>query len=117
MQTRSFKILSVIPIMIMAVLIGHIAFAEQTIEFKDGMVIKGEIQNESLTVKTSFGNLTPPLEKIIFVSEGNVELKDGSKIAGHIVVDEKGLVVKTKYGTWTLHFQAEDLEMIMFQKD
>lgn len=117
MQTKMHKVLSIISIMIMALMFGNIVFAEQTIEFKDGMVVKGEIQNESLTVKTSFGTLTPPLDTIIFVSEGNVELKDGSKIAGHIVVDEKGFFVKTKYGTWTLHFTSKDIEMIMFQKD
>ena len=116
MQARRFEILSVISIVVMIVCGGNLAFAEQTIEFKDGMVIKGEIQNETLTVETSFGKLTPPLEKIVFVSEGSVELKDGSKIAGNVVVDEKGLVVKTKYGTWTLHFKPEDIEMIMFQK-
>ncbi len=116
MQKRRLWILSVITIIVMVVFDGSLAFAEQTIEFKDGMVIKGEIQNKTLTVETSFGKLTPPLEKIVFISEGNVELKDGSRIAGNVVVDEKGLVVKTKYGTWTLHFKPEDIEMIMFQK-
>ena len=96
---------------------GNLAFAEQKIEFKDGTVIKGEIQNKTLTVKTSFGTLKPEVDKIVFISEGTVELRDGSKIMGDVVVDEKkGLEVKTKYGTWTLNFEPEDLQMITFSK-
>jgi len=74
------------------------------------------INNRIETVQTSFGKLTPPTDKIVFISEGNVELRDGSRIMGDLIVGEKGLVVKTKYGTWTLHFEPEDLQMITFQK-
>jgi len=116
MQKRTRWILSVITIVAMLVFSGNLAFAGQVIEFKDGMVINGEIQNKMLTVETSFGRLQPPIDKIVFVSEGNVELRDGSKIMGNLIVDKEGLVVKTKYGTWTLHFKPEDLQMITFQK-
>lgn len=116
MHKRTRWILSVIIIIAMVILGGNLAFAGQVIEFKDGTVIKGEIQNKTLTVETSFGMLKPAVDKIVFISEGTVELRDGSKIMGDVVVDEKGLVVKTKYGTWTLHFEPEDLQMITFQK-
>jgi hypothetical protein len=117
MQKRGIWILSVMTIIMMVVLGGSLVFGEQTIEFKDGMVIKGEIQNKMLRVQTSFGKLMPPTDKIVFVSEGNVELQDGTKIMGNVVIDEQeGLVVKTKYGTWTLRFKPEDLQMITFQK-
>ena len=89
-------------------------FAGQTLEFKDGTVIKGEIQNETVMVKTSFGTLIPEVEKIAFVSEANVELRDGSKIMGHVDVGEEGLTIKTQYGTWTIYFEPEDLAMITF---
>jgi hypothetical protein len=110
------RLLKVITIIAMVIFSASLAFAEQVINFKDGTVIKGEIQNETLTVQTSFGKLTPGVDKIIFISEGNVELRDGSKIMGNLVIDAEGLVVKTKYGTWTLHFKAEDLQMITFSR-
>jgi preprotein translocase subunit SecF len=116
MQKRIFFILSVIAVVLMSIGISLAAEVQSSIEFKDGTIIKGQIQNEALTVKTSFGMLKPPTEKIAFISEGNVELRDGSKIMGDIVVDEDGLVVKTKYGTWTLHFGPEDLQMITFSR-
>lgn len=116
MNTRRYGILSLIVIMGVVGLGASLAFGGQIIEFKDGTVIKGEIQNKTLTVETSFGQLTPPLEKIVFVSEGNVELKDGSKIMGTVVVGDEGLTVKTKYGTWTLTFKPGDLQMITFQQ-
>lgn len=113
---KSIRFLSVSVMVTMVVLGGSLAFAEQVLNFKDGTVIKGAIQNETLTVQTSFGKLTPSLDKIIFISEGNVELRDGSKIMGELVIDNEGLVVKTKYGVWTLHFKSEDLQMITFSK-
>lgn len=116
MQIRGCKILSVIPIMMMVMLGGSIAFAEQIIEFKDGTVIKGEIQNTTLTVKTKFGELNAEIDNIDFISEGTVELHGGSKVMGDLLVGDGGLTVKTKYGTWTLTFEPEDLQMITFQK-
>ena len=98
------------------ILTASLVFAGQTIEFKDGTIIKGEIQNETLTVETSFGKLKPPTAQIAFVSEGTVELRDGSKIMGDLVVDDEGIVIKTKYGTWTLTFKPEDVTMITFSK-
>jgi len=116
MDQRTRWLLTVITMIGVIVVAGSLAFAEQVLNFKDGTVIKGEIQNETLTVQTSFGKLTPSVDKIIFISEGNVELRDGSKIMGELVMDKEGLVVKTKYGVWTLHFKAEDLQMITFSK-
>ncbi len=96
-------------------LAGPPAVAEQVFEFKDGTLIKGEIQNPTLTVKTGFGQLQPPTDGIVFISEGTVEMREGSRIMGELVLDD-GLVVKTKYGTWTLRFKPEDVKMITFQK-
>ena len=112
-RTRCFSILAAA--MLLSWLAGA-ASAAQTLEFKDGTVIKGEIQNKILLVQTSFGILKPEVDKIAFVSDGSVELRDGSKIMGSIVVEDDGLTIKTRYGVWTLHFKPEDLQMITFHR-
>jgi len=47
---KSIRFLSVSVMVTMVVLGGSLAFAEQVLNFKDGTVIKGAIQNETLIV-------------------------------------------------------------------
>ena len=95
-------------------------------KFKDGTLIRGEIQGETLRIKTKFGELTPKVSDIAFVSAGKIELTDGSQIMGELLPEaeeqeketseQKGLLFKTKYGTFELFFSMEDIEYIDFKK-
>lgn len=102
-------------------------------KFKDGTLIRGDIQGEKLRVKTKFGELTPKVNEVAFVSGGKIELTDGSQIMGELLpaalptageekteaaapAAKKGLLLKTKYGTFELLFAMEDIEYINFKK-
>lgn len=103
------------------------AFAAQEFKFTDGTLIRGEIQGETLRIKTKFGELHPKVSDIAFVSEGKIELRDGSQIMGELLPEgeeqeketseqKKGLLFKTKYDTFELFFSMEDIEYIDFKK-
>jgi hypothetical protein len=109
------------------------AFAAQEFKFTDGTLIRGNIQDERVRIKTQFGNLTPKVSEIVFVSAGKIELSDGSQVMGELLPEvppttreqgtetpspgqKKGLLFKTKYGTFELLFSMEDIEHIDFKK-
>jgi len=109
------------------------AFAAQEFKFNDGTLIRGEIQEERVHVKTQFGDLYPKVSEIVFVSSGKIELSDGSQIMGKLLSEppskpeatetetsvseqQKGLAFKTTYGTFELLFSMDDIEYIDFKK-
>ena len=106
------------------------AFAAQEFKFKDGTLIRGEIQGERVHIKTQFGDLYPKVSELVFVSSGKIELSDGSQVMGELLSEapsesekketatseKKGLLFKTKYGTFELLFAMKDLEYIDFKK-
>lgn len=114
-------------------LLSTMGFAAQEFKFNDGTLIRGEIQEERVHVKTRFGDLFPKVSEIVFVSSGKIELNDGSQIMGELLSEppseseaaeteasaseqKKGLLFKTKYGTFELLFSMEDVEYIDFKK-
>lgn len=116
-------------ILSLVVIYSTTAFAAQEFKFTDGTLIRGEIQGETLRIKTKFGELHPKVSDIAFVSEGKIELRDGSQVMGELLPEveeqgteksaseqKKGLLFKTKYGTFELFFSMEDLEYIDFKK-
>ena len=115
------------------VMLYSVAASAVEFKFKDGTLVRGEIQGEKLRVKTKFGELTPKINEVAFVSGGKIELTDGSQIMGELLpaalpaageekteaaapAAKKGLLLKTKYGTFELFFTMEDLEYIDFKK-
>jgi hypothetical protein len=102
-------------------------------KFIDGTLIRGEIQGEKLRIKTKFGELTPKVSEFVFVSGGKIELTDGSQVMGELLPEavsppreqgtetsapaqKKGLLLKTKYGTFELLFSMGDIDYIDFKK-
>lgn len=111
-------------------LFSTVVFSSQEFKFKDGTLIRGELQEERVHVKTQFGDLYPKVSEIVFVSSGKIELSDGSQVMGELLSEspseseekktetseKKGLSFKTKYGTFELLFSMEDIEYIDFKK-
>lgn len=120
-------------ILMWVLLCSTMAFAAQEFKFKDGTLIRGDIQEERVHIKTQFGDLHPKVSEIVFVSNGKIELSDGSQVMGELIAGDssapeaketensaaeqkKGLSVKTKYGTFEVFFAMEDIEYIDFKK-
>lgn len=120
-------------IAIFILLLSTMAFAAQEFKFNDGTLIRGEIQEERVHVKTQFGDLYPKVSEIVFISSGKIELNDGSQVMGELLSEppsepeatetetstseqKKGLSFKTKYGTFELLFSMDNIEYIDFKK-
>lgn len=127
------KVFVVIAIIGLAMLCTMTAFAAQEFKFKDGTLIRGDIQEERVHIKTQFGDLYPKVSEIVFVSNGKIELSDGSQVMGELLAEDsttpeakdtdspaaaqtKGLSIKTKYGTFEVFFSMEDIDYIDFKK-
>ena len=117
-------------IMIMIILSAALAHSAAAlaaeINFKDGTLVRGDFQGETLRVKTNFGELQPKISQMLYVSAGKIELQDGSQVMGELLppaADEdsaktaaEGVLFKTKYGVIELIFTMEDIEYIDFKK-
>jgi len=83
------------------------------IKLKDKSIIKGEIEQEKIKIKTKYGEMNIPVENFISIIGQLIELKDGTTLKGNFV--EKTLIVKTDYGK--LKIQTKDIDFIIFAKE
>lgn len=83
------------------------------IKLKDKSIIKGEIQQEKIKVKTKYGEMDIPVENFISITGQLIKLKDGTTLKGNFA--EKALTVRTDYGK--LKLQTKDIDSIIFVKE
>jgi hypothetical protein len=131
-EENIMKTLKVSMIIGLVLVWSTVVFAAE-LKFTDGTLIRGEFQGERVRIRTEFGDLTPKVSDLAFVSQGKIELRDGSQVFGELLPgtsstseeqgtettsaeEKKGLPLKTKYGTFELLFSMEDIEYIDFME-
>ena len=83
------------------------------IKLRDGSIIKGEIQQEKIKIKTEYGEINIPVEDFISIIGELIKLKDGTTLRGSFA--EKVLTVETNYGR--LKAQTKDVDSVIFVKE
>ncbi len=80
------------------------------IKLKDKTIIKGEIQQEKIKIKTKYGEMDIPVENFISIIGELIKLKDGTTLKGNLA--EKILSVKTDYGEFKV--ETKEIDSIIF---
>lgn len=83
------------------------------IKLRDGSIIKGEIQQEKIKIKTEYGEINIPVEDFISIIGELIKLKDGTTLRGSFA--EKVLTVETNYGR--LKAQTKDVDSVISVKE
>jgi hypothetical protein len=78
---------------------------------KDGSTLTGQLEEETITIKSAFGPFTVPVKDIVSYGNGQFRLKDGSVIKGEIV--NRALSLTSKYGR--LSVEPKDITWFGFQ--
>lgn len=110
----NFKRLSIVIAwaLISALLFDVSAWAAE-IKLKDETLIVGEIQQDKLKLRTSYGEIEINVEDITSIVEEKVTLRDGSILKGDII--DPQLIVTTKYGEFNIN--TKDIASIVFAEE
>lgn len=96
-------------VLISTLLFEMSAWAAQ-VKLKDGTLIVGEIQQDKLKLRMSYGDIDIDIKEIVSIGDGKITLKDGTIFRGHIT--DPQLIIKTKYGD--LNINTENIVSIVF---
>lgn len=98
--------------LISILLFGVSAWAAE-IKLKDGTLIEGEIGQDKLKLRTSYGEMEINVKDISFIVEEKITLRDGSILDGDII--DPQLAVMTRYGE--LKVNTKDIASIVFAEE
>lgn len=109
----NFKRLTIVVVwvLISTLLFEMSAWAAQ-VKLKDGTLIVGEIQQDKLKWRTSYGDIDIDIKEIVSIADGKITLKDGTIFRGHIAGPQ--LIIKTRYGD--LNINTENIVSIVFME-
>lgn len=88
------------------------AWAAQ-IKLKDGTLIVGEIQQDKLKLRTSYGQIEINVKDIASIVDEKITLRDGSILKGDLI--DPQLIVMSKYGE--LKIDTKDIASIAFVEE
>lgn len=86
------------------------AYAQHQIALKNGQQVVGEIQGQTLKLKTSMGSMDLPLADITAIQGGNIQLSDGTLLKGTFI--DKSIAIQTRFGL--LNIKTQDVKEIAF---
>lgn len=110
----NFKRLSIVIawVLISTLLFEVSAWAAQ-IKLKDGTLIVGEIQQDKLKLRTSYGEIEIAVRDIASIVGQEIRLRDGSVLKGTLI--DPQLTVKTRYGEFKIN--TKDTASIVFVEE